>query len=423
MDMSLREWLILLGVIIIAAVVIDGLRRARRARLDSVEMANGIGQEEYDSPVEEDFNPELPSRTFRVIRKGEDSASLEGDGYGNHGYSNDRNDRYASEDFEDDGYGSDDYRKDGYAKEGYSKEDNLSDGISATFPDEPGAGHNHSVEQAGQSGTAQPGRPAGSSGALANNGMESFSALDDDASPTRADMPMTATEEDETSGQSQSLQADSRAQEYDQRSSSKLSAKDDFKDRFLKKITSAKVEKKPVKSAAKATTKATVASQQTSSQSSGQNGREQQKEASGGVDFDEVIVVNVLAKGGEEFNGAELQDLAEACGMQLGEMSIYHRHEYDLGKGPVQFSMANVLPPGTFKEKIEKTPGVCFFVKLPGPDESMQAFDYMIETAQCVVRNLGGELKDEQHSVMTPQTIEHCRQRVREFERRQLSPK
>ena len=35
-----------------------------------------------------------------------------------------------------------------------------------------------------------------------------------------------------------------------------------------------------------------------------------------------------------------------------------------------------------------------------------------------LVRNLGGELKDENHSVMTAQTIEFARQRVQEFERR-----
>jgi len=38
------------------------------------------------------------------------------------------------------------------------------------------------------------------------------------------------------------------------------------------------------------------------------------------------------------------------------------------------------------------------------------------------VRNLGGELRDEHRSVMTSQTIEHCRQRIREFERKRRSP-
>ena len=32
---------------------------------------------------------------------------------------------------------------------------------------------------------------------------------------------------------------------------------------------------------------------------------------------------------------------------------------------------------------------------------------------------MNGDLKDEQHSVLTPQTMEHLRQRVQEFERRQ----
>jgi cell division protein ZipA len=42
----------------------------------------------------------------------------------------------------------------------------------------------------------------------------------------------------------------------------------------------------------------------------------------------------------------------------------------------------------------------------------------MVETAMVVVRHMGGELKDENRSVMTAQTIEFSRQRVREFERR-----
>jgi cell division protein ZipA len=51
----------------------------------------------------------------------------------------------------------------------------------------------------------------------------------------------------------------------------------------------------------------------------------------------------------------------------------------------------------------------------------MQAFDYMLETAQCLASNLGGEVLDEQRSVMRPQTIEHCRQQIREFERRHMT--
>jgi cell division protein ZipA len=58
---------------------------------------------------------------------------------------------------------------------------------------------------------------------------------------------------------------------------------------------------------------------------------------------------------------------------------------------------------------------------LPGPQQSITAFNYMIETAQVLVRNLNAELRDDAHSVMTAQTIEHCRQRIRDFERKQLT--
>ncbi|MEP2592071.1 MAG: cell division protein ZipA, partial [Kangiellaceae bacterium] len=37
-----------------------------------------------------------------------------------------------------------------------------------------------------------------------------------------------------------------------------------------------------------------------------------------------------------------------------------------------------------------------------------------------LVRNLDGELRDERRTLMSEQSIEHCRQRIRDFERRRL---
>jgi cell division protein ZipA len=138
----------------------------------------------------------------------------------------------------------------------------------------------------------------------------------------------------------------------------------------------------------------------------------------------EVLVINVLARNGEQFPGTTLKKLFEACGLEYGDMDIYHRHEGADTTTPVQFSVANAVEPGTFRPQdmpTMSTPGISFFMSLPGPSNAMQAFEFMLETAQCVVRNMGGELKDERRSVMTPQTIEHCRQRIREFERKQRS--
>jgi len=140
-------------------------------------------------------------------------------------------------------------------------------------------------------------------------------------------------------------------------------------------------------------------------------------------EVEEVIVMNVFAKDDSGFNGADLMRVILACGMHYGDMDIFHREEEGAGAA-IQFSMANLVKPGTFNlDDMDhfSTPGVSFFLSLPGPKNSMKALDYMYETAQCVVKNLNGELKDEMHSVMTSQTIEHSRQKVRDFERRQLS--
>lgn len=139
---------------------------------------------------------------------------------------------------------------------------------------------------------------------------------------------------------------------------------------------------------------------------------------------EEVIVINVLSKNVDGFNGADLMQIMLACDMRFGKRNIFHRHEQKNGTGPIQFSMANMVEPGIFDLNVIEnfhTPGVCFFLTLPGPDDPLKAFDYMVETANVLVNNLNGELKDEAHSAVTAQTLAHHRQCVQEFERRKLT--
>lgn len=140
-------------------------------------------------------------------------------------------------------------------------------------------------------------------------------------------------------------------------------------------------------------------------------------------DEQEVVVINIVAKD-QPFKGPDLLHILLACDLRFGEMNIFHRHEQSNGKGSVQFSMANSVEPGFFDlDTIDDftTPGVCFFMSVPGPEEPIKAFECMIETAQCLVSNLNGEMLDESRSVMTSQTLEHCRQRLHDFERLQLT--
>lgn len=141
---------------------------------------------------------------------------------------------------------------------------------------------------------------------------------------------------------------------------------------------------------------------------------------------EEVIVINVMAAGGDLLSGKTMLPVLLRQGMRLGNMSIFHRHADNNGNGPVMFSMANMVKPGTFDmAQMEEfsTPGVSLFLQLPGELPHMKSFDKMLETANALKAALSGELKDENRSVLTRQTIEHYRQRIRDFELKQLSRK
>ena len=139
---------------------------------------------------------------------------------------------------------------------------------------------------------------------------------------------------------------------------------------------------------------------------------------------EEVLIINVMSMKGEFFNGAALLDIILKCGMRYGDMNIFHRYSDNKGEGALLFSMANMVKPGTFDldamDNFE-TPGVSLFMTLPINADSMASFDLMADTARAIAETLGGELKDEQRSVMTRQTIEHCRQRIRDYELKKLS--
>ncbi len=140
----------------------------------------------------------------------------------------------------------------------------------------------------------------------------------------------------------------------------------------------------------------------------------------------EVVVVNVMAKPGQYFYGDEMLPVLQHYGLRLGQMNIFHRHTDVDGTGPVMFSMANMVKPGTFAlNGIENfaTPGISFFVQLPNRHGNMKAFEHMLATANGVKQAMDGILKDERRSVLTRQTVEHCRQRIRDFELALLAKK
>jgi cell division protein ZipA len=136
----------------------------------------------------------------------------------------------------------------------------------------------------------------------------------------------------------------------------------------------------------------------------------------------DVIVINVLARNGAKFGGSELLEAFLRNGLKFGDMNIFHR--IAPATKVMQFSVASAVEPGTFDlstMETFRTPGVSFFLRLPGPDQPLDVFEDMLAVTRDVAASLGADLKDEQLSVMTGQTIEHCRSRIEEFSRRRMS--
>jgi cell division protein ZipA len=137
----------------------------------------------------------------------------------------------------------------------------------------------------------------------------------------------------------------------------------------------------------------------------------------------EVLVIHVRASQENVFYGNELLELILEHGLRFGAMDIFHRHAGEDGEGPILFSLSNMVKPGifdlhTFDEF--STVGVSLFLALPVETGSyMEAFDAMLATAKGIAEQLQGELKDENRSVLTGQTVEHYRERIRDFSRRQ----
>lgn len=136
------------------------------------------------------------------------------------------------------------------------------------------------------------------------------------------------------------------------------------------------------------------------------------------------IVMTVMARSGGRFSGQSLRSALEHADLHHGEMNIFHRHELPGDHhSATLFSAANVLAPGDFELTRMDTltsPGIAMFMRLPGPDSPADAFQQMLDAATMVAEDLDGTLCDETRSSLTPQSINHLRERIADFARRQL---
>jgi cell division protein ZipA len=126
-----------------------------------------------------------------------------------------------------------------------------------------------------------------------------------------------------------------------------------------------------------------------------------------------VLVVHLVADKGTTVGGGQLLDAALEAGLRYGGMKIFHRHLNEDGSGPVLFSMANLVNPGTFDLNTIKsitTPGVTLFMALDDVEDPVTAFELMMESIDILATQGPFNVMDESRSSMTRQTVDHYRQ-------------
>ncbi len=137
---------------------------------------------------------------------------------------------------------------------------------------------------------------------------------------------------------------------------------------------------------------------------------------------DRIVTLYVSARPGETIHGASLIVAAEKAGLVFGDKSIFHRLVSGRPEAGPIFSMANMVKPGNFDMReidAMRTPGVCFFMALPGPIPALDGWDALLPTVQRMAELLDAVVQDEERNALGRQRIAHIRDELRAYDRKQ----
>ncbi|TCK18575.1 cell division protein ZipA [Thiogranum longum] len=133
-----------------------------------------------------------------------------------------------------------------------------------------------------------------------------------------------------------------------------------------------------------------------------------------------VLVISVIAEDGDPFQGEKLLKAFANNDLVHGKKGIFERHVEQGGHDIAVFGIANLVKPGTFPRDMPAftTPGVSLFLQLPCAIGALDAFDDFVNTAERLAVELAGELRDENHQLLTHQGLMLVREQLAEAQAR-----
>jgi cell division protein ZipA len=128
-----------------------------------------------------------------------------------------------------------------------------------------------------------------------------------------------------------------------------------------------------------------------------------------------ILQLSVVAPAGARFDGPSIVRAAGRCGLEPGEMDIFHRYRGPAAEGDLLFSMANLVKPGTFPFGAMadfESPGLSLFAEVVGAPGDPDLLDDMLTTAEELAGELGGAVLDDRRELLGPEAENRLRQRV-----------
>jgi len=136
-----------------------------------------------------------------------------------------------------------------------------------------------------------------------------------------------------------------------------------------------------------------------------------------------ILSLHIVAETGV-FRGEDIVRAASRCGIEPGEMDIFHRYRDPASPRNPLFSVANMLNPGTFPFGAMaefESPGLTLFSQMEGVADDPPRLEEMFMAAHCLAKELGAEIRDGARGPLTPDAEQRLRDRVLELVTYRLS--
>ena len=135
-----------------------------------------------------------------------------------------------------------------------------------------------------------------------------------------------------------------------------------------------------------------------------------------------IVTLRLIGHEKKPFKGDELILSMRGIGLRHGKFGIFHRYDGN-NESRTIFSAASLVEPGSFdlaNIKDQQIPGISLFLVIPGPIDSVEAFDLMMAAARALAQTLDGELLDESGSTLSIQRERYLREEIIQFQHSNL---